>query len=661
MVIKEKFNSFFKRNVIVFVYLVLFAILEVYSLNLLDCYPVFFEPIYPLLFITMVVSLLFMFDNKYVKIFVPAVLLFFQGVLSVALIFLYDANGTCFEWEMINQRDDALSTVQDLEFNIPFIVVFLVIFVFFCFTSLFYSQFIYKKIEKTEKYSIKNKTLLSVVFAISTICVAFVPSIDGFIQTRQSYVKRYLYGSSGSVYQNKGVLSNCVYEFFNGTIASELMKYDTDGVDDFIYDGGLLEKSDYHGISKGNNLVYILVESFEWYTFLDLVTEEQSRELYPNLNRFIDEGLIADNFYSREKTDTAEVLALLGSNPTNKYVNYGFENNSYPYSLPNLFKKGVGDSGNSVKQVKSFHQNLGDFYNRKLLHKSVGFDEYVSIEDMVQYGIETTEYTENGDRTLDSLTINAMKEEMFPKTVASEQYMTFYISLVMHGNYVYRENLDNEGYYDKLDAVGAFPESDSDEDANYLRTYAASVMDFDRALGIMFDRLQENNQLDKTTIVMFADHNTYYNNLSNYAKNINERYNSELYRVPFMLYDTKLTERYEEDTGTRKISKFTCGQDILPTVLDIFGIDGYKNLYFGTSMFVEDVESVIYSRAYAVFVTDKLMCRSSKRLLYTGENYSWEYMQDFINRATIHLKKLEYIDKIYNNDYFKTNQYVYPS
>ena len=131
------------------------------------------------------------------------------------------------------------------------------------------------------------------------------------------------------------------------------MDIDDNGIEEFIYNDGdtYLATSEYHGISKRNNLIYILVESFEWYAFLERCTEEQSRVLYPNLNKFLQDSVYASSFYAREKTDTAEMLALLGSNPTNKYTNYDFPKNTFSWALPNMFRDSVEKSGNNVKST----------------------------------------------------------------------------------------------------------------------------------------------------------------------------------------------------------------------------------------------------------------------------------------------------------------------
>lgn len=659
---KSRFKEFCKKNILVFVYAVLAISFELVSIAFIGCYPFLTKPLYAALIFGILLSVLFLMRNTKMKAIFSCIFLTLQLVLDIGFVYLYDSNGTFFEWAMMNQRDDAFGTIEDLSLRWGLVATLCILLVGFIILTII----LFKKVYKQDYKYKATKPTRAVIGVLLSVCALFMvlnPVINGINDSKLSYIDRFLYGEGDNKYQQLGITANAVYEFFNGTVVNSAIDYDLDGLEEFLFEGDdiYLNTSEYFGISKGNNLVYILVESFEWYAFLYNCTREQSLELYPNLNKFLGNSIYADSFYSREKTDTAEMLALLGSNPSNKYINYDFPTNSYPWSLPNMFRESVEASGNTVKQIMSFHQNTGSFYNRNELHESLGFDELIDIEDMAEYGVSNTwdEGSFVGERTRDSEVIEKMRDVMFPKTEAGEQYMTFWITFSMHGYYNERETFKEMGYYDKLDEVGAYPAGNGVK-ADYLRTYAAAVMDLDRAVGLMMEKLEANGQLDNTTIVMFADHNTYYNNLSYYAKDIEERYNSELYRIPFMIYDTKLKAAYEENEGTNVISKFTTTSDMLPTILDMFGIKGYKNLYFGTSMFVDGIESIIFSRAYGIFVTDKLICYSVKNLLYTSEGFTDEDLADFEARAKIHLEKLEYLDKIYYNDYFKTHEYVYP-
>ena len=152
---------------------------------------------------------------------------------------------------------------------------------------------------------------------------------------------------------------------------------------------------------------------------------------------------------------------------------------------------------------------------------------------------------------------------------------------------------------------------------------------------------------------------SYFNLHSFYAKDIEEKYHSELYHIPMMIYDKKLTSKYISENGTNRIEKFTTTSDITPTVLDIFGLDGWKNLYFGNTIFDEDKESIVFSRNYGIFISDKLVGYSLNSLKYKDKDMTSDELKDFESRALIHLERLEYIDKIYYSDYFKNHEYKY--
>ena len=125
-----------------------------------------------------------------------------------------------------------------------------------------------------------------------------------------------------------------------------------------------------------------------------------------------------------------------------------------------------------------------------------------------------------------------------------------------------------------------------------------------------------------------------------------------------VIYDKKLTDKYISDNGTNQITKFTTTSDITPTVLDIFGIDGWKNLYFGNTIFDKNLESIVFSRNYGIFISDKLVGYSINSLKYKEKDITKEDIKDFEKRALVHLEKLKYIDKIYYSDYFKNHDYI---
>ena len=106
--------------------------------------------------------------------------------------------------------------------------------------------------------------------------------------------------------------------------------------------------------------------------------------------------------------------------------------------------------------------------------------------------------------------------------------------------------------------------------------------------------MEKKDLLDDTVIVLFGDHNAYYQGLSSYVKDIEnydtERKFTDLYNVPLMIYDTDLTAKIAENKDERMIHKFTCTADIVPTLLDLLGVRYYTNLYYGQSYHIRPSE-----------------------------------------------------------------------
>ena len=166
----------------------------------------------------------------------------------------------------------------------------------------------------------------------------------------------------------------------------------------------------------------------------------------------------------------------------------------------------------------------------------------------------------------------------------------------------------------------------------------------------MMDYLEETGLLDHTLIVIFGDHNVYYQSLSNYVKNIYPKSDpsadiTELYRVPLMI---KVGAQSEQVV----IDKFTCTADILPTILSLLGIRYYDNLYYGNSAFSEK-ESLLYSRAYDVFFTDQIYFTSLDHIVWASPQADESYQAEMEQRAVTLMEKISYVNRIFAADLFR--------
>lgn len=251
-----------------------------------------------------------------------------------------------------------------------------------------------------------------------------------------------------------------------------------------------------------------------------------------------------------------------------------------------------------------------------------------------------------GERNLDSQMMEACKTRMFP---TDKPFNTYITTITQHGQYAYRETL--EPYYAIMDELGVMPLSDN-EHSNAVRYYLAAGMDFDKAIGIMLDYLDETGLADRTLITLFGDHNCYYQGISNYVKDIfsdsADNY-TELYRVPVMI------RVGGNALGNPVINKFTCVADILPTILDLLGIVGFSNLMYGVSAFSPQ-SSVLYSRAYDKFITDKLYFNSINHIVYKADDVTDEYIKEVEQKALVLLDKISHTNRLFACDFFKTRK-----
>ncbi len=608
--------------------------------------------------------ILLLIENQQIRFYLSIFLLILQIGINLFSIILFEMTGTIFDFGMFNLRKDAMGILESVPINFTF--VFWALF-FFLFFALILKRFAHKiDVSKKNNYLRAIKFVLITIFLVSNVLI----SSNLNVVVNEDYTAK-LERDNQEKYQQLGMSSNFVNEIYRGLFFNHTAKKNVTDVKAYISNGGYFsfENDNFYGISKGKNVITILGESFEWFSFIqnellypkglgydeenecfNSIDEKTLRNLFPNLYYMYDNSMVMLNNYSREKTDISEMQSILGSYPSDVYINYDYPDNDYNYSIVNLLKKNDSDIC-----ARYYHNSFGSYYNRETIMPNLGFDPinlYLEDEDgnenilsntivdsniMYELGM-TNAQKENLGRNLDSEMMEYTKEIMFP---TDKRFYTYITTLTMHGMYAERTNLKE--YYDKLDEYNILKGKTTY--ASYLRNYVACAMDFDKALGIMFDYLKDNNLLDNTIIVVFGDHNAYYHGLSGYVKNI-KSYDKEqeedndytlLYNVPLMIYDANLIPQ--------KINKFTTTNDIVPTLMHLLGINNYKNLYFGNSILTTD-ESILYSRAYNVFIDSNLYFFSINDIKFKSNNVDEKYIEYFKNRAYKHLQKLEYIDQI---------------
>lgn len=640
-------RNWLKNNRLVLIFIVFSLIMEMSSVYAVEGVLVIKSPRLFFSVWGIVICLLLALKSNQIRMILCTVVLILQALMDLVFVVIYDMTGQYFDFGMFNLRNDAWGILESIPMN--FIAFYTALFA--CGLFIIIGNRCVRKMKKVEV----DKTARIVYSLLACACagVAVFTSWQYNADTEDKYNKM-LNNPGSSSYANMGIMGNLVNEISKGLVYDETEKLSDEEIEGFLYEE-LSDKSPYFGISKDNNVVMILVESFEWFSFIQNdeypnglgLSREDLEYLFPNLTKFYSQSVVMNNFHSKEKTDISETLSILGAYPTDAYVDYDFENNDMPQTVPNVLKELTG----GTIAINSFHNGYKTFYNRDKTHASFGFESLSDCYDMIDMAQEavkqgiTSEPTmvnhmENGERNLDSEMILTCKDEMFP---ANGRFYTYITTITMHGIYYERENLKDN--MEKLREV--YQPKGENESEEILMNYLTTVMDFDKALGIMMEDMEEKGILDNTTIVMFGDHNSYYQQLSNYVKDIEDydtdRYYTDLYKVPLMIYDKNLEHQV--------IDKFTCTADMVPTVFDLLGIETYSNMYYGRSVFLEE-ESILYSRAYGIFVGEGIVCRNFNNILYYSDSVSSEYYGQFKNKAVALVNKIKYCDQIFYNNYF---------
>lgn len=711
---KKKFLVFLKTNFIIWAFWTVSIIIELTGVCVTSGKFYIRNPLMFFSILGIFTAVLFSVKNQKGRYWCAFVIMTAICVVDLIFIVIYEmTGGSMFTFYMFNLRGDAMTIVQKIEIN--FIFVFI--------SGIFISAYMV-----LARYCIPlvpaPKRILHPA-AIAGI-MAGVLALHGGIMYLDNYdndpsdLTYLLYSGSEGSYADRGIFGNFVDELYKDALFSKVKLGDTDELNDFIYSSvSKPTESEFtlnaangakkvFGAAKDYNVVTILAESLEWFSFMaespygvenaypggfnksfvkenkktSEETEEILRSLYPNLYKLYDTSVIGLNHHSREKTDVSENHSIIGNYPTGTLINYEYPENSVPYSVPNVLKNLYGVSS------LSFHDGNYKFYNRNVHHtNALGFEKYTAIEQMIEADTDGKIFNGQGadawsknEHVLDSKMIEACKNEMFP---ANRRFNTFITSITMHGQYDYRENLNP--YYEKLldtHIADIYFNEDYEEDSSLspeeakkakLKAlendkafihYAAAAIDFDIAIGKILDYLENTVSevtgeplINNTLLVVFGDHNAYYQGLGEEVKQLKtmtpERNYTDLYRVPLMIHIGNQTQQL-------KIEKFTCTVDIVPTIFDLLGIKYFDNLNYGSSIFNEEKESIIYSCSYNVFITDKLFFTSINNIRYAAPGVTKSDIADAENKALTLLNKTSHINRIFYHDFLsgsKTTEY----
>ena len=377
----------------------------------------------------------------------------------------------------------------------------------------------------------------------------------------------------------------------------------------FGYDNALKEFNEYYdaktrsssnshtNIFEGKNLLVIHWESVQNFV-VDL--KINGEEVTPNLNKLINKSMYFDNFYTQVSVGT--------SSDTEFTFNTSLMPANYGTAFGNYFDKEYVSTPSLLKEKGYYnfamHGNNGDFWNRRIMHKNLGYDDLYAkdtynIDDVIGLGIsDVSFFTQSVDK------IKKIDSE-------HENYYGTIITLTNHTPFFFFFKYDDFPVSLKENETNPVTGMVEEKEYPYLEgtklgNYLKSVHYADYALGIFLDLMEQNNLFDNTVLLIYGDHDARlpkadYIKMYNYNKETDEVLNKEDPNyIEFGEYEYEINRRtplviYSKDreNSPERYSYPMAMIDCLPTLGNMFGF--YNQYALGHDIFdIKDNNIIVF-------------------------------------------------------------------
>jgi phosphoglycerol transferase MdoB-like AlkP superfamily enzyme len=397
-----------------------------------------------------------------------------------------------------------------------------------------------------KKYPLKHMALVP---AVIFLMIAGLKPVKNIFIDKVDITRRY---EANTFLRNWGPIGHHAldtYAYFTDSGRHGMSSEEKKAVSDY-FNKKKRKENVHSGSLEGKNLIIIQVESLQAFP---LFQSSAGQEVTPFMNELAKGGLYFPHVYPQTvfgNSSDGELIVNTGLFPLKQGATFfRFPYNDFP-GLAKELKK-------SDYQSFAFHGDEEDFWNRQHAYPSLGFDDYLSIEDMQQDEMISMGL---GDRSFFNQSYDFLKDKRNP-------YYAFFVTLTSHVPF----SLPNE-------QITLKPEVGKEN--SYLTKYFEAIHYTDSAIGDFIKKLKDDGKLKDSVIVIYGDHDglflkdkqeveAYYG-----SKISDEEWIEKYMPIPVIIY--------QEDMEGRTIDKVAGQIDILPTLYDLFNIK--SSSYFGESM-----------------------------------------------------------------------------
>lgn len=375
------------------------------------------------------------------------------------------------------------------------------------------------------------------------------------------------------------------------------------------------EKNKYTGMFKGKNLIFITAEAFD--------TIAIDKNITPTLYKMATNSFIFNNYYQPlypVSTSDGEYMNLMSLIPKEGVWSFKATSKlSMPFGLGNIFKK-------EGYNAYAFHNHTYKYYSREKSHTNIGF-KYIGCGNGLERKMNCKHWPNSDAEMMDATFDYYLKD--------NKPFVTYYMTVSGHLNYNFYGN--NMASRNKK-AVKNLKYSTA------VKAYYATQIELDKAMSKLLNKLEEKNLLNDTLIVIAPDHYPYGLKTSemNEVSKIDRSDKFENYHTSLIIYNPTIEKT--------EVNKVVSGIDILPTVLNLFGMDYDSRLLMGKDIFSETEGLAILSDRSWVSDKGKYNSVSKEFTSTTNEEVSKEYIE---NINTEVYQKFSMSSLILDNDYYK--------
>ena len=343
------------------------------------------------------------------------------------------------------------------------------------------------------------------------------------------------------------------------------------------------------GILEGKNVILVLMESMDDWMIGDHT---------PTLEKLMSEGINFTNFYTPVyggiRTFNTEFCINTGSflSSAGGYA-FDYVTNTYDQSLASLLTK----EGYSAK---TFHYNDPSFYSRGVFSLAMGYEEYVCYADYLA-GMDEEECKQALYDDLLLFSNPGLRQEFFRE---GQPTMNFIITRSAHLSYKYNEMLSHWG----LKKYPEYKGMTGHEETDCALLKARLVDDLFQWLLMA---LEDEGQLENTVIIGVTDHYTYgYKDMESLLELSGVEEEILLEKTPCFIWSA--------DLEPMKVDKTLNTADLLPTVLNLLGVDS-EYAYIGSDAFDEEYAGFVPFSNGSWICGDVIFDAERVKLLYLTE------------------------------------------